>query len=249
MSVVEDIYKSNESRPEELSDMRKRPVLSLRESIHRKSKAGKLGLIAEYKKRSPSGFAAQNLQSPIEYFSKIKIEKIAGFSVLTEPTRFGGSWDDLTESQSFNVPLLAKDFFDTENMIHDAYLRGADSVLLIADFLSREKLVALSAKADKLGMEVLIEFHELNSADKIPEAENILVGYNRRDLRTMKMEAREAKASAMFDKKKVPFILESGINSANAASIDFSSFSGLLIGSSIITGDSVVDVLSGRGLI
>ncbi len=249
MSVVEEIYRNNRSRPRQLNDQREKPVLSLRESVKRKSFAGKLGLIAEFKKKSPSGFVAGNLSSPSQYFRKIGTGKVAGFSVLTEPRWFGGSWNDLSESQGLKVPLLAKDFFDSENMIHDAYLCGADAVLLIADFLSQEMLESLAEEARKLGMDALVEFHDFDSAGKIPLAENVLVGYNRRNLRTMKMGNREREAAELFDRKEVPFILESGINAENSASMDFSRFSGILVGSSIISGDSVIDVLSGRGLL
>lgn len=249
MTVVDDIYRSNTNRERLGSNMRERPVMSLRKSVSEKSDAGLLGLIAEFKKQSPSGFSAGNLSSPVDYFRKVGKEKVAGYSVLTEPTRFGGSWKDLTDSQQLNVPLLAKDFFDSENMIHDAYLGGADAVLLIADFLNRERLQDLANEAGKLGMDALIEFHDFESAEKIPVAENVLVGYNRRNLRTMKMEEREKEASAVFDRNEVPFILESGINASNAASMDFSGYSGILVGSSIITGESVIEVLAGRGLL
>lgn len=83
MSVVEEIYRSNSQRRKLESDERTRPVISLRESISRKAEKGKLGLIAEFKKRSPSGFSADQLSSPIKYFSRIEREKVAGFSILT----------------------------------------------------------------------------------------------------------------------------------------------------------------------
>lgn len=228
---------------------RTRPVISLKRRVLEKNGEDKLGLITEFKKRSPSGFIADDLTSPSEYFTGIDPHLVAGFSILTEPSMFGGSWDDLAESQNFTVPLLAKDFFDTEDMIRDSYLYGADAVLLIADFLTEDQLADLAGKASGLGMDALIEFHDFESAKRIPVGDNVLVGYNRRDLRTMKMEEKEKEAAKIFNSNDVPYILESGINSRNAGKIDFSSYSGLLIGSSIISGESVIDILAGRGLI
>ncbi|AKA49659.1 hypothetical protein IX51_11720 [uncultured archaeon] len=249
MSVVDEIYRNNRNRASIGSSRRSRPVISLKESVEEKNSKGRLGLIAEFKKRSPSGFESKGLVSTTSYFGKLDLSKLAGLSVLTEPDRFGGSWDDLAESQPFNIPLLAKDFFDSENMIRDAYFCGADSVLLIADFMKGERLAALAESASEYGMDALIEFHDFESAERIPVHDNVIVGYNRRNLRTMKMESREKEAAEMFDRKDVPFILESGIDSTNARTMDFTGFSGLLVGSSIINGESVVDVLQSRGLL
>lgn len=249
MTVVEDIYRDNANRPGVDGDYRTRGVLSLRKAVERKVSEGKIGLIAEFKRQSPSGFSTENLSNTTAYFSSFEKNKIAGFSVLTEPTRFGGAWKDLAESQKFVKPLLSKDFFASEHMISDAYHSGADAILLIAEFLSGETIERLAHKAGEIGMDALIEFHDLESADKIPILDNVLVGYNRRNLRTMKMYGGEMEAAKKFDRKEVPFILESGINSENAKTMDFSPFSGLLIGSSIISGESVIDVLSGRGLL
>lgn len=249
MNTVEEIYNNNRHRERVFEDRRTRDVLSLRKSVEKKNSEGKLGLIAEFKKESPSGFRAESLRSVTDYFSKLDRGLAAGYSVLTEPTRFSGSWDDLSEAQKFDTPLLAKDFFQSENMIHDAYLSGADAVLLIADFLATGEMRSLMQSADKLGMDVLIEFHDIKCAERIPVGDNVLIGYNRRNLRTMIMEGMESEAKKRVGDVETPFILESGIDASNAATLDFSGFSGLLIGSSIISGDSVLGVLRRRCII
>lgn len=249
MSVVEDIYVNNRSRKHIEESRRERPVVGLRKAVEQRAAKGKLALIAEFKKQSPSGFMSGSLGKPEDYFGSLPEGMVSGFSVLTEPTRFGGRWDDLTASQSFHVPLLAKDFFESEKMIHDAYFCGADAVLLIADFIGQEALHRLASKAAELGMDALIEFHDPECAELIPLEENVLVGYNRRNLRTMKMEGEEEKVRYMFEDTDTPYILESGIDASNARNMDFTGYSGLLIGSSIITGESVIDVLKGRGTI
>lgn len=249
MSVVEQIYSNNLMRERVRRTLRSRPVRSLRKSVETKNSMGKLGLIVEFKRRSPSGFNSEGNISPENYFKSIDCSVVAGFSVLTEPDRFGGSWADLEESQKFDVPVLAKDFFGDRNMIHDAYHCGADAVLLIADFLSGERLAEYADEAKKLGMDALIEFHDPECASRIPLEKNVLVGYNRRNLRTMKMEGKEKEVSKLFNREDMPYILESGINTDNARTMDFTAFSGLLIGSSIISGESVIEVLQERDLL
>lgn len=249
MSVVEEIYRNNAARPHQVSSLRSREVISLRREVEKNSARKRLSLIAEFKRHSPSGFEGPEKDGPVEYFKKLDLGRITAMSVLTEPSGFGGSWSDLSECQQFNVPLLAKDFFDSESMIRDAYLSGADAVLLIADFLDRERLEDLASLAGEMGMDALIEFHDLKTAEMIPILDNVLVGYNRRNLQTMKMEGDEEKAAGIFRQMEAPVILESGIDSRNAEEMDFSAFSGLLIGTSLLKGDNVIDVLSRRELL
>lgn len=248
MSVVEEIYSRNKERIHPRGNARTRGVLSLRNEIEERNRKGRIGLIVEFKRRSPSGFRS-SLETVEKYFCSIPSDSAAGLSVLTEPTEFGGSWNDLISAQSFNRPLLSKDFTNSEAMIRDAYNAGGDAILLIADFLDAETIERLSDFADGLKMDALIEFHDMDAAERIPIRSNVLVGYNRRNLRTMRMEDQWEDAAGMFDRRKVPFILESGVNARNAESMDFSEFSGLLVGSSIISGESVIDVLRGRGLL
>lgn len=249
MNTVEEIYEKNSRRERVSVNSRIRETISLKSSILGRNSSGKLGLIAEYKRQSPSGFAAVNLGSVSEYFSGVIKDVASGFSVLTEPSRFSGSWNDLTEAQKFNVPLLAKDFFRSENMIHDAYLSGADAVLLIADFLKEGEIASLTEKASELGMDVLVEFHDAENAVKIVPGDNVLIGYNRRNLRTMTMEGNQKAALDAVNGTRAPVILESGIDASNSDFLDFSGYHGLLIGSSILCGESVIDKLLRRGII
>ncbi len=246
---METIYKNNASRSTLTSSRRVRGVIDMKKALENKSSKGKLGLIVEFKRTSPSGFKQEEQNNPRKYFDGIDASKLAGFSVLTEPTRFLGSWDDLTQCQDYKIPLLAKDFFEAENMIHDAYLSGADAVLLIADFLAKERIGELAVVADKLGMSALIEFHDLRAAEKIPMYHNVIAGYNRRNLRTMKMEGQERDAAKLMGESGIPLVLESGLDSQNTRDMSFDGYDGLLIGSSILKGDNVVQVLEERGLL
>lgn len=249
MGAVQEIYRNNATRSRQISNFRSREVISLKHEIEKNSSRHKLSIIAEFKRHSPSGFESTGKEGPVEYFSRLDLDRIAAMSILTEPSGFGGSWSDLSKCQSFNVPLLAKDFFDSESMIHDAYLSGADAVLLISDFLSEERLESLASFAAGKGMDALIEFHDLKTAERIPMLDNVVIGYNRRNLNNMKMEGEEEKVTEMFRQTNAPIILESGIDSRNAVDMDFSAFSGLLIGTSLLKGDKVIEVLSKRGLL
>ncbi len=248
MTVVEQIYRNNSQRIPCGESSRTRDIIGLRQAVTDRSTKGKLAIIAEFKRSSPSGFETSRQEGPFDYFSAIKKGSISGFSVLTEPSRFNGSWNDLASCQGLNMPLLAKDFFGHERMIRDAYLSGADAVLLIADFLEEDQIRNLVESAGEYGMDALVEFHDVRAAKKIPLYENVILGYNRRDLRTMEMKGQELEALKAVEDTGFPVILESGIDSSNAEYMDFSGFSGLLIGSSLLKGEDVLGKLVKRGV-
>lgn len=228
MSVVESIYRNNENRILITESMRTRPVISLKERI----KKGGKGLIVEYKRASPSGFSGSKFQNVNEFAVFIKNYSTA-ISVLSEPDYFNGALDDAVKLQSLQIPMLMKDFVDRESMILTGFNAGYDAVLLIADFLKAGLIVRLTEYAKKLGMDCLVEFHSLDSYEKIPEGENIMVGYNRRNLKTLNMEPEERSALELI-KKRDSKILESGIDSKNYRELFKMDFDAYLVGSSIL---------------
>lgn len=240
ISIVDNIYRANSRRAHIEKDYRARDVISFRKELGRKNSEGKLGVIAEFKRSSPSGFSNTMNSSLKEYLKRVSKFGICGLSILTEPDYFNGSMEDVMISQRLNMPILVKDFISNRRMIDDAYKAGGDVVLLIADFLNREDIIDMVRYTIDLGMEALLEFHDLKQLDKITVAENAIIGYNRRNLRTMKMEPQEEKVLKMIEGLSVPLILESGINSSNLNIIENTRFNGLLIGTSILNNDNVL---------
>ena len=143
-------------------------------------------VIAELKRRSPSkGVLNDTLLAPARA-AEYEAGGAAALSVLTEPTRFGGSLDDLIAVRgAVHLPLLRKDFITSSLQLLEARAAGASAVLLIARALPPDRLRALAAEARALGLESLVEVRtesELETAVSVPGA---AIGVNNRDLETL----------------------------------------------------------------
>ena len=233
---MEHIYGRNVIR-EMFPYSRTREPISLIESLKRKRTGTMPGIIMEYKRSSPSGFENRSYPSVEEYFRKKISPTTAALSILTEPDYFRGSYRDIVAMQGIGYPILDKDFISTEPMLDSAYNAGADAVLLIMDFLPASDIRKLTELALRREMEVLIEFHDLRYMDMLQPMDHVVYGYNRRNLRTLRMEPQESYVLRHVRQTGDRIILESGIDSEYLKANDVSSYFGLLIGSSILSDD------------
>ncbi len=236
MNTVDQIYARNSLRAE-IPYKRTRGPISLHENLMRFKSSGKTGIISEFKRRSPSGFDLKKNVDPIAYFNNSNLENVAGISILTEPDFFNGSYSDITSVQSLNIPILDKDFASTETMVENAYNSGADVILFILDFLEPKKVEELSAYAITLGLEALVEFHDIALMKHLKPRKGVIYGYNRRNLRTLKMEPMEQEVMEYMKNRKTDIILESGIDQSYLQVHDVSQYLGMLIGTSILNGE------------
>ena len=143
------------------------------------------GIIAEFKRRSPSkGWIKENGRAdeiPLSY----QQHGAAALSILTDAYYFGGSDDFIRQARQSGVtlPVLYKNFIIDEAQLYAAALCGASAVLLIAACLGKQECKRLLDKAHLLGLEVLLEMHsedELEYAELGPD----LCGINNRNLGT-----------------------------------------------------------------
>lgn len=157
------------------------PTMSLSQYIKRTDKSG---IIAEFKRRSPSK-PSINLYADIEEVSVAYMQAGASaLSVLTDEKYFGGRPEDLTIARKYNFcPILRKDFIVDEYQIVEARSIGADAILLICEILTKEEVRTLSDLAHSLGLEVLLELHSEEQLDKYTDKIQ-LIGVNNRDLVT-----------------------------------------------------------------
>jgi len=184
-------------------------------------------LIAELKLRAPSAgdFAADAWgirNRVIEYASG----GASVVSVLTEPTRFGGSLDHLRQSadvlREHGVPVMRKDFLLDPYQLMEARAAGAGGVLLIKRMLSDSQTSELLDCAAKLGLFVLLECFDLSDLEqarslvvgKNPEDRAIWLGLNTRDLSTLKVDP--SQLESLMDEFPAGWVkvAESGILSA-----------------------------------
>lgn len=238
MTILEKIITA---RQKEIAiDRKERPVRTLEKSpyferrcysLSKKLKECKTGIIAEFKRASPSKGIINDQISPEQVAKAYEKAGAIGVSVLTERTYFSGKDQDLTEArEAVSLPILRKDFILDEYQIIAAKALGADLVLLIAEILSKKKLKALAHLAKTLGLEVLMELHCEKGLDKINENLN-LIGVNNRDLKSFSVDI--ARSAELFNRIPEDFvkISESGLSDpASVVCLQKIGFKGFLIG-------------------
>ena len=145
-------------------------------------------MIAEVKRASPSkGPIAPALDAATQAAAYQRGGAVA-VSVLTEPSRFGGSLEDLTAVSAIRVPALRKDFIVDRYQIWEARASGAAAVLLIVAALDDASLAGLHAEAGVAGLDTLVEVHDEAEAARAAAIGARIVGVNARDLRTFAID-------------------------------------------------------------
>ena len=190
------------------------------------------GIIAEFKRRSPSkgwiNEAARPDVVPLAY----QHSGAAALSILTDEHYFGGHDDFIRQARQSGVtlPILYKNFVIDEAQLYAAALCGASAVLLIAACLSRSLCRDLIAKAHALGLEVLLEMHsepELEYAALGPD----LCGINNRNLGSFVTDVDNSFRLAELLPKDAVKVSESGISDpATVRALRAAGFRGFLIG-------------------
>ena len=150
---------------------------------------GKISLIAEVKKASPSAGVIIENYNPVDIASIYEKNKATCLSVLTEENFFQGSLEHIIEiKKKINLPILCKDFFIDNFQIPLAKSYGADAVLLIAAALNTEQLEELYNVALEYKMSVIIEVHTIEEAMQVSDFDEALIGINNRNLKTLKTD-------------------------------------------------------------
>ena len=136
------------------------------------------GIIAEFKRKSPSKGWIHADARPEAVVPAYAAAGAAALSILTDENYFGGSLDYIRQVRPLvDLPILRKDFIIDPYQLYQAAEAGADAVLLIAACLSRADCAALTAEAHRLGLEVLLEIHDAAELDYVsPEVD--VVGVN-----------------------------------------------------------------------
>ena len=132
--------------------------------------ASSTGIIAEFKRRSPSkGWINREADASIVPHS-YELAGAAALSILTDELFFGGSLKDIRNARpTVNIPVLRKDFIISRYQLLQAKVAQADAVLLIAAALSKDECMSLAKEAHALQLEVLLEIHTEQETDYINE--------------------------------------------------------------------------------
>ncbi len=146
-------------------------------------------VIAEMKRRSPSGGALRGALDPAAVAAAYARAGAAALSVLTDGPDFGGSLDDLVSARAASpLPVLRKDFVVDPVQIAEARVAGGDCVLLIVAVLGEAGLEACLEAAARCGIDALVEVHDHDEAVVAARSDAAAIGVNNRDLRTLRTD-------------------------------------------------------------
>ncbi|MCC6465778.1 MAG: indole-3-glycerol-phosphate synthase [Planctomycetes bacterium] len=179
-------------------------------------KAEHFTVIAEFKRESPSQGRLGAGASPAQTAREYEAAGAVAISVLTEPSRFAGSLEDLREARAaVGTPVMRKDFLVAPAQVLEARAAGADGVLLIVRMLSDAELREMQALAAELGMFALVEAFDERDLERAQRSGAGLVGVNCRDLGDLSVDvARFERLRGCFA-PGVTRVAESGLRSAD----------------------------------
>ncbi|MGE5126178.1 MAG: indole-3-glycerol phosphate synthase TrpC [Betaproteobacteria bacterium] len=221
-SVLEAILARTRERVEQ--ERRLRPLAELRAAARDApparpfaaalSRPGRVNVIAEHKRRSPSRGAIREDLEPGDVARRYEQAGAAALSFLTDEAFFGGRLSHLAEARaSASLPLLRKDFLVDRWQVWEARAAGADAVLLIVAALTDGSLRGLLAEAGEAGVDALVEVHDAAELARGLGAGARVVGVNNRDLRTLAVSLAPSLALAPAIPDDVVAVAESGIRS------------------------------------
>ena len=212
----------------ENSEFFKRDIISLSKSLLNSNNSG---IIAEFKRKSPSKGVLNSYSSVKEVTSGYFREGASGISVITDYQFFGGTNIDISSiREKSQFPILRKDFIIDEYQIIESKSIGADVILMIAAVLGKKEILNFSGLARSLGLEVLLEIHEYEELDKVNQHINI-IGVNNRNLKTFEVKTDVSEVLAEKIPDEFLKISESGISSIQVLKkLRLCGYNGFLIG-------------------
>ena len=217
------------------------------------SHADRINVIAECKRRSPSRGVLRAEYDPAAIARAYERAGAAAISVLTEPTFFDGHLEHLVAARkATGVPILRKDFIVDRYQILEALAAGADAILLIVAALTPPVLAQLHQNATEVGLDVLVEIHDLFELPMALDAGASIVGVNNRNLRTLAVDTDVSRAAVDLIPDDIVAVAESGLKAGNdLRDLKRAGYDAFLIGERFMTssdpGDALAELLGSVG--
>ena len=212
---------------------------------------GKLAVIAEIKRRSPSAGAISEGISATEQALRYQAAGASALSVLTDEKFFGGSLDDLrTVTAQFRekapaLPCLRKDFMVHPVQIAEAREAGASAMLIIVRALTDGEINVLFSHAKAAGLDSLFEIHNEAELERALHHGAKIIGVNNRDLSIFKTDLSLSERLIPKFPRAVIAVSESGIfNGADAARVQAAGAHAVLVGEALMKAPSPADLIA-----
>jgi indole-3-glycerol phosphate synthase len=203
------------------------------------ARPGRIDVIAECKRRSPSRGVLRRDYHPATIAAGYEAHGAAAISVLTEPGFFDGSLDHLRAVRAaVSVPVLRKEFIVDRYQLVEARAAGADAILLIVAALDDRRLGTLLSDARALGLDALVEVHDDAELDRALACGATMVGVNNRNLRTLAVDLDASRRLASRMPAGVVAVAESGIRTrADLQHLSGLGYRAFLVGERFMTAD------------
>lgn len=216
---------------------------SLRSALRRPD--GRLAVIAELKKASPSAGVIVEAFAPVEIARQYESAGADGISVLTDAPFFHGKLDDLVAVRGAVArPVLRKDFILDEIQIVQSVAAGADAILLIVAALDQPTLLRLREAAEEYQMDAIVEVHTLEETERALDAGAKIIGLNNRDLATFTIDLSVTEELSEEVPEGVVLISESGIkNAGDIARLAGCGIDAILVGEALMRGQVTMQTL------
>ena len=200
---------------------------------------GSNGIIAEFKRKSPSKGEFKPKSLEVEDVVVQYNKRAAGISILTDENFFGGDLDDLIQAKVISdVPVLRKDFIIDKWQIAESKAFGADVVLLIAACLTPAAVKEFAGYAASIGLESILEVHNEKELEHYCDKVN-MIGVNNRNLQTFEVDINTSLQLIEKIPAGVPAIAESGISDVETIkTLRNAGYRGFLIGENFMKEDN-----------
>ncbi len=214
---------------------------------------GKLAVIAEIKRRSPSAGAIKENASALDQAQRYRAAGASALSILTDEKYFGGTLADLAVvtkdfaqvspasgvSLSNPLPCLRKDFMVHPIQVQQARIVGASAILLIVRALTDEEIEALFHAATAAGLDALFEIHNDEELKRAIQHQAKIIGVNNRDLAVFKTDLSLSEQLIPHFPQNVIAVSESGIATpADAARVRAAGAHAILVGEALMRADN-----------